>query len=133
MLFKNMIICHLYGSRLSYHRSWVGLFNNKLAAGNTPYITIVDNMNTDFMNLDPNTSLVGRHLCKYFNRHGVLCGKCISGYSPSINSEYQCIRCTAKDAEYRWVLYLLTVFGNILFNIWLHIFLPGVRSCFYNL
>ena len=54
---------------------------------------------------DPND--LNEFFCGPLNREGVVCGSCIDGYGPAVNSEqFTCINCTTT--HYAWLLYLTT-------------------------
>ena len=68
------------------------------------------------------------HICGPQNRTGVLCGRCIDGYGPSLNSEtYDCVSCNLSSTEtaIHTTYYILAVYvplfllflGIIVFNI----------------
>ena len=125
--FRGYIKCNSSGSsvELSYPGVWAGVLDDReeFVAGNTPYMSSFDRISSKISpTLNVNTSLVGDRLCSYFNRTDVICGKCIDGYGPTINSDYQCIPCNASDVIYKWVFYILTelfpptiLFGFIVF------------------
>ena len=53
-------------------------------------------------------------LCKPLNRTGVLCGRCVDGFAPAVNSKhFQCVNCTSGIQYYSWVLYILTEYVPI--------------------
>ena len=50
-------------------------------------------------------------ICGYLHRTGVLCGECVDGYAPAINSDtFECVSCTASDEKVNWLYYILAVY-----------------------
>lgn len=54
-------------------------------------------------------------VCGSLHRTGVLCGECIEGYAPAINSDtFQCVRCSTSDERINWLFYILAVYLPLL-------------------
>ena len=66
-------------------------------------------------------------VCGNFHRTGVLCGKCVEGYSPAINSDtFECVSCTIDDEKVNWLYYILAVYLP-LFLLFLFIIVFNIR------
>ena len=47
-------------------------------------------------------------MCGPYNRKGLLCGECIDGYGPAVNSfDLKCVDCSKLSPGYAIILYLL--------------------------
>ena len=80
----------------------------KYVAGECPYCSFNKNRTID---LPRNGSELQEKLCGSINRTGVLCGSCLPGYGPVVNGyTIECHNCSASEAKYNWVFYLLTEF-----------------------
>ena len=95
-----------FRSRLEIQGTWIGFYKNgTLVAGKSPYTYTVN------ATLPQNPALLDSQLCQPSHRQGVLCGKCISGYAPSMNSEsFECVKCTGTKAKLGWLLFIATKF-----------------------
>ena len=53
-------------------------------------------------------------ICSPMKRSGILCGKCVPGYGPVVNSNsYPCVSCTDEDKTRNWVYYILAIYVPI--------------------
>ena len=89
------------GYWIGYHRT----HSNHVyeVVGRTPYFNNHGSSHL-YIGLPNNTIEVDVFLCGVIKRTGVLCGKCVCGYGPSIHTN-KCVRC---DANYMWLLYLVS-------------------------
>ena len=54
-------------------------------------------------------------ICGRLNRTGVLCGECIEGYAPAINSDtYECVSCSPSEERINFLYYILVVYLPLL-------------------
>ena len=87
---------------------WIGKLENSsiYVAGQCPYCASFAKLL-----LPQNVSELESALCNSINRTGVLCGHCLPGYGPVVNGDgVQCHKCTAAEAKYNWIFYLMTEF-----------------------
>jgi predicted outer membrane repeat protein len=61
--------------------------------------------------------------CAQVNRRGELCGRCIEGYGPVVNGDFQCVDCSSSVTKYHWFFYLLTEFLPIVIFFFIVVFL----------
>lgn len=88
--------------------AWIGMLENSsfYVAGECPYCASF----TELL-LPQDVSRLESTLCNSINRTGVLCGRCLPGYGPVVNGDgVQCHNCTAAEAKYNWIFYLMTEF-----------------------
>ena len=66
-------------------------------------------------------------LCGNNHRTGVLCGSCVDGYAPAVNSDtFECVSCSANDEKINWLYYILSVYLP-LFLLFLFIIMFNIR------
>ena len=66
-------------------------------------------------------------LCGQQHRTGIICGECVEGYAPAINSDtYECVRCDASDERVNWLYYILSVYVP-LFILFLFIIIFNIK------
>ena len=105
--FNGILQCNATGFHTKLqHGNWIGMCAHKnshrIVAGSSPYYSSASDL---FIDLPNNyTDSLDSFLCQQIHRTGVLCGKCIKGYGPSLHT-LECIHC---DAEYMWVFYILS-------------------------
>ena len=91
---------------------WIGYYNTSgqvVVTAASPFTSRT--MKQEYVVLPHDTSSVDDRLCGPINRTGVMCGSCVPGYGPSVNSQtFQCVRCTESQAKYNWVFYLVSEF-----------------------
>ena len=96
-------------------RYWMGYYptdSQDLVVGINPYVA--RRQDEDMFPLPNNASLLDEALCRRVYRTGVLCGDCIPGYGPAVNTKYfDCVRCTEEDKAYHWIFFLLAYFVPI--------------------
>ena len=95
--------------------SWMGLstVSNQLVVGQCPYCSLIGD--EPFIQLPQNISDLPNYMCRKINRTGELCGRCIDGYGPVVNSKhFQCVLCPPAKAKYHWIFFILTEFLPIL-------------------
>ena len=65
--------------------------------------------------LPQNDSELDNVICKPQNRYGVVCGNCIEGYGPAVNSlKYECVRCDEFGFSVNLAKYIFTVYVPLL-------------------
>ena len=73
------------------------------------------------------TSNPDSFICGRLHRTGVLCGECLEGYAPAINSDtFKCVSCSPRDERINWLYYLLAVYLP-LFLLFLFIIFFNIR------
>ena len=66
-------------------------------------------------------------ICGPLHRTGVLCGECLGGYAPAINSDtFKCVSCFPSDERVNWLYYILAVYLP-LFLLFLFIIVFNIR------
>ena len=66
-------------------------------------------------------------ICGRLHRTGVICGQCLEGYAPAINSDtYECVKCSARDEMVNWLYYILAVYLP-LFILFMFIIIFNIR------
>lgn len=66
-------------------------------------------------------------ICGPLHRTGVLCGECLDGYAPAINSDtFRCVSCSPSDERINWLYYILAVYLP-LFLLFLFIIVFNIR------
>ena len=93
--------------------AWMGYYHGKykdgIFAAVCPYCSQISD--EPYFELPSFASELNDSMCGSIYREGALCGKCMDGYGPVVNSdEYVCKNCTDFDTEYHWVFYLMTEF-----------------------
>ena len=109
--------------------NWMGTINNK-----TGYYTSLcpnkycyTNDSNEFIFLPKSSVELEKLICGKKYRKGVLCGECIDGYGPAVNSPtFDCVNCTDVDIVGNIFKYLAAVYIPIVV-IFLVIVLFGVR------
>ena len=107
--FNEVIKCNGTGFHTQIRQGyWIGYHHtpsNKMyeVVGRTPYFNN-HGSNSLYIGLPNKTTEVDSFLCGAIKRTGVLCGKCVHGYGPSIHAN-KCVRC---NANYMWLLYLVS-------------------------
>ena len=90
---------------------WMGYSHKdpEVVVGMCAYTSSV--MKEQYVLVPNDSSLLDSHLCAPTHRTGVLCGSCVPGYGPAVNSRYfDCVRCHEDQAKYHWVFYILSEF-----------------------
>ena len=96
--------------------SWIGYSNSTnvtLVTSQCLYCISSQNLSKNgvFINLPKDPEQIDSVLCQSVHRTGVLCGRCVSGFAPAVNSKlFQCVNCTSEVQYYSWLLYILTEF-----------------------
>lgn len=73
------------------------------------------------------TSNPDSFICGRLHRTGVLCGECLEGYAPAINSDtFKCVSCSPSDERINWLYYILAVYLP-LFLLFLFIIIFNIR------
>ena len=73
------------------------------------------------------TSNPDSFICGGLHRTGVLCGECVDGYAPAINSDtFKCVSCSPSDEKINWLYYILAVYLP-LFLLFLFIIIFNIR------
>ncbi len=111
--FNGLIRCTKdnHTARLDFLGVWIGECeacdpHNSVVAGQTLYTF---NLTDEQMTLPHERGKLSQQLCRPSHRKGTLCGKCMSGYGPAINSHiFKCIPCPHGKQTYSWILFLLT-------------------------
>ena len=98
--------------------SWIGQYTppgenaSIISAGACPYCSQITE-NQSFY-LPQHMSDLESSMCSKINRSGILCGRCLEGYGPVVNTDtYYCCNCSTTEAKYHWVFYLMTEFLSI--------------------
>ena len=66
-------------------------------------------------------------VCGKQYRTGILCGQCVEGFAPAINSDtFECVECTASDEKVNWLYYILAVYVP-LFILFLFIIIFNIK------
>lgn len=77
--------------------------------------------------LPNNSHSLNDMICGSMNRNGTLCGRCIDGYEPAVNSPtYECVNCTDVNVVANIIKYIAIVYVPIIV-IFVVIILFGVR------
>ena len=95
--------------------AWCGYLNGTLSVGHCPqeYCYYNKFARIRILTSDLNTEL-NNMICSPMNRTGVLCGECVPGYGPALNTiSYPCISCTDVDKTRNWVYYILAIYVPI--------------------
>ena len=97
---------------------WIGYVDNnrtKLGVGQCFYCPVNNKLQyTSYVALPKSNEDLDAYFCKPLNRKGVLCGECIEGYAPAVNSfQYTCIKCSSENIKYSWLLYILSEYVPI--------------------
>ncbi len=89
---------------------WIGEIDNRTVVAQCSYCPYNTELPlSNYIDLPQDHSELEEFFCKDLQREGPLCRRCIEGYAPAVNSEvYKCVKCTAENAKYSWLLYLLT-------------------------
>ena len=105
--FGGVIKCNGTGFHTKIQQGyWIGYHTHKNktyeVVGRTPYFYY--GYKDVYIDLPRKTKEVDNFLCGAIDRTGMLCGKCVPGYGPSVHNS-KCVRC---DADYMWALYLVS-------------------------
>ena len=100
---------------------WMGYYGTtndtlQLVTGECVYYASAIDLfqDVDYFSLPKNYTQIDEKICKPLNRTGVLCGRCVDGFAPAVNSKhFQCVNCTSGIQYYSWVLYILTEYVPI--------------------
>ena len=94
---------------------------HELAVGACFYTCLVD---TGYYTLPCNVSTVQEYTCDRYQRKGVSCGDCASGYAPSVYSyTSHCVPCMHVNLAVNWIKYLIMAFVPLtLFTIFVIVF-----------
>ena len=89
---------------------WIGEINNETVVAQCSYCPYNTKLPlSNYIDLPQDHSKLDKFFCEDLKREGALCRQCIEGYAPAVNSEvYKCVKCSAENAKYSWLLYLLT-------------------------
>ena len=73
------------------------------------------------------TDRISDFVCNKTHRMGILCGQCLPGYAPAINSDLlDCTSCDDQSAKRHWIFYILSFYVP-LFVVFLVIILFNIR------
>ena len=119
--YSGYIICHASNFSAEILRgSWIGYdsrssreVDSELLVGQCPYCASLGS--ELYISLPHNFSMLSEYMCNKIHRTGELCGRCVQGYGPVVNGDFECIPCSPQDAKYHWLLYLLSEFLPIFF------------------
>ena len=111
--YNRIILCsqHSYTTQIQ-RGAWIGLETvdnkKKVLVGQCPYCAAINS--SQYITLNNDLGL-NEQLCKKINRNNTLCGRCIDGYGPAVNSkDFKCMNCSESDLHKNWFFYLLTEF-----------------------
>ena len=97
--------------------SWIGYSNSTdngtLVSSQCFYCVSGQNLSKNgvYIILPQNPRQLDDILCQPLHRTGILCGRCVDGFAPAVNSkQFQCVNCTNSVQQYSWLLYILTEF-----------------------
>ena len=98
---------------------WIGYFSGKLSAGYCPPGYCYYNQSAPYIEISATVTVVNtidldNMTCSPMNRSGVLCGKCVTGYGPAVNTyTYPCVFCSNEDKMRNWLYYILAIYVPI--------------------
>ena len=83
-------------------------------AGFCPFGHTKNNTNRMYSELPSDPDQLNDAMCGPYNRRGLLCGRCIDGYGPTVNSlDMKCADCSKLSTGYAVCLYLLLELSRI--------------------
>ena len=112
--YSGIVVCHSAENRAYLQRGhWMGYYNKSktdpdaVVVGMCAYTS--STMEEEYVPLPNKSSLLDSSLCAPIGRTGVLCGNCLQGYGPAVNSRYfRCVKCTPEHEKYNWAFYLVS-------------------------
>ena len=110
--FCNLAKCSPDGYlKMLYRTGWfVTCYNDILVLGFGPYSRKINNDSYILPQEGSDFCRLTQTVCEDVNRKGTVCGKCMSGYTVSVNTyDLKCV----PDKECNWFLTLLAVFGPL--------------------
>ena len=98
--------------------AWIGYLNGILFVGHCPpgycYYNESARIKVSANYVNHSTVNLNNMICSPMKRSGILCGKCVSGYGPAVNSKwYPCVSCTDADKTRNWLYYILAIYVPI--------------------
>lgn len=121
---------HSYGGALicdpEASKAWLrnGNWMGKLKEGNGTYLSAVcppgycyETQNSSLhFHLPSNYEQLDELICGSMNRNGTLCGRCIEGFGPAVNSlTYECVNCTDENIAANTFKYISSVYIPLTF------------------
>ena len=90
---------------------WIGVLNQTPVVGHCPPGFCYADPKKVFHDLPPSVSHLNSSTCERLNRRDILCGECLPGYGPAVNSEtYECIQCNNTNIAVNAIKYVLSVY-----------------------
>ena len=89
---------------------WMGKFGNMTLVGTCPPQYCLINATQKYNRLPQSFSELDEHICGGQKRKGILCGQCLDGYGPAINSrskQFACVPCKNVNVVLRVTYYVL--------------------------
>ena len=111
--YNRLILCNQHSYTTQIQRgAWIGqeMVGNKskMLVGQCPYCAAIGS--SPYITLNNDLGL-NEQLCMKINRTKTLCGQCMEGYGPAVNSkDFKCMKCSESDLHKNWFFYLLTEF-----------------------
>lgn len=104
----------------------------EILVGSCPYFIVTVKMNSFWITLPQNVSLINEKLCRSINREGLLCAHCIKGYGISVYSnDLACVNC--QENPYGWAWFLFTeILLQTLFFLAVFFFRISVNTAKFN-
>ncbi|KAL5502160.1 hypothetical protein EMCRGX_G008884 [Ephydatia muelleri] len=98
------------GDWLVRNTNWFGMIDNTLVVVNCPPNYCFYNTSSPYVRIPQNISSdPAEVLCYPEGRRGYICGQCLQGWAPAVNSDpVVCVRC--EDDTRGWLYYLLAIY-----------------------
>lgn len=90
---------------------WIGVHNQTPVVAHCPPGFCYADPKKVYHELPPSVSQLNSNICEPLNRTDILCGECLPGYGPAVNSEtFECILCNSTNIAANSFKYILSVY-----------------------
>ena len=105
----------LTGDWLVRNTNWIGVIDNTLVVVNCPPNYCFYNTSSPYVRVPQNISSNSAEvLCYPEGRRGFICGQCLEGWAPAVNSDpVVCVEC--REDTRGWLYYLLAIYVPVFF------------------
>ncbi len=117
--YGGQLTCHQenYTSRLA-NQFWLGPSpydpNHTLVIASCPEGLCYSDLNESTLLLPNATHELNHHICGRMKRTGTMCGKCLRGYAPAVNSDtFKCVQYNDTNVAVHALFYILSVYAPL--------------------